>query len=371
MPKYLTEFSAKTLITQLESKGLSTDKNLGDFVIGLQQENEPPLYLKVLVGLGALIASICFIGFLYEAGIINISNETGMAIWGLIFIASAIGLQKVDANDNTVKHSIIIQSSFTSMVVGKTLFVVSLGEMAHSGWGVTLALAIVTAITYHTYRMSIDRILSALAVLVSIQANIMWDPNVAGSREVLLNGFFLFQSVCAAILLTHGRISRNYIPLSYAFFFSLCASVLFLASHAEVGYWKEKEVIEPTFINFVLTGGLIALFGWIANGIEKLKSEPLILASAGAVLLGIISAPGILFTIGAMILGYAKHERPLIITGALLMPVFIFQFYYNLDISLLYKSGILFGSGAVLLAGRFYLIYRGWDKEDASCVQKQ
>lgn len=371
MPKYLTELNAKTLITQLENKGLTTDKNLGDFIVGLQQENELPLHLKVLVGLGAFIASICFIGFLYEAHIIDIRRETGMAIWGLIFIVSAIGLQKLDANDNTIKHSIITQSSFTSMVVGKTLFVVSLSEMTNSGWGATLALAIVTAITYHTYRMSLDRILSALAVLVSIQVNILWDQNVAVSREVLLNGFFLFQLVCAAILLTHGKISRDYFPLSYSFFFSLCASVLFLASHAEFGYWGQKELIQPTFINIVLTGGLIALFGWIANGIEKLKSEPLLLASVGAVLLGVISAPGILFAIGAMILGYAKHDRPLIITGALLMPVFIFLYYYNLDISLLYKSGILFGSGAVLLAGRFYLRYRGWDKEDASCVQKQ
>lgn len=63
-----------------------------------------------------------------------------------------------------------------------------------------------------------------------------------------------------------------------------------------------------------------------------------------------------------MMVGYAKHEKIMILMGGLQIPVFLFLYYYNLDISLMQKSGVLVGSGIVLLAGNFYLQCRGWDK---------
>ena len=370
MSKYMTIYNASHLLEKLNNNGLSADNELSDFVISQQQEMELPLYLRALVGVGAFIASLCFIGFLSVADIINYRHDVGLIVWGIAFVAGAIKLQRIAGHDNTVKHSFLMQSSFASMAVGKSLFVFGVGQMLDSGWGATLGLLIITVITYHIYRMSIDRFLSSFAVLFSILVNVLWDRDVSGARELLLNGFFLLQFTGAAILLTHGKIKRDYIPLSYAFAFSLCASVLFLASYTEFGYWRHKELIHPAFVNMVLTGGLVALFGWAAGGVEKLKTEPLILASTGAVLLGLISAPGILLTIGLMVLGYAKHEKLLIVVGALLMPLFLWLYYYNLDITLLQKSGILIGSGVVLLAGRFYLKHKGWDEGGISCVQK-
>jgi hypothetical protein len=366
----MTKYNASELLNILADKSLLEKKpELSDFIIIQQQEMELPLYLRALIGVGAFIASLCFIGFLGVAEIINFRNETGLIIWGLIFVAGAIGLQQVAGADNTVKHSFFIQSSFTSMAVGKTLFVVGVTNALDSGWGVSIATLIITGVTYHIYRMSIDRFLSSFALIFSILVNILWDHDVSGARELLFNGFFLLQIAGAAILLTHGKIKNDYIPLSYAFAFSLCASTLFLASHAKFGYWRQ-ELIHPAFVNVVLTGGLIALIGWAAGGMEKLKTEALALASAGAVLLGLISVPGIILALGLMILGYAKHEKLLITLGGLLIPVFLFLYYYNLDISLMQKSAILLGSGILLLAGRLYLQYKGWDKGGISCAQK-
>lgn len=269
MSKYMTKYNVADLIEQLERKQLITGNGISDFVLSQQQDKDLPLYLRALIGVGAFITSLCFIGFLYIVEIISSRNEEGLIVWGLIFVAGAIGLQKVSGHDHTVKHSFLMQSSFASMAVGKILFVDGVASMLNSGWGTTLALLLITGITYHIYRMSIDRFLSSFAVLYSILINILLDSDVSGSRELLLNGFFLLQFAGAAILLTHGKIKHYYTPLSYALIFSLCASVLFLASHAEFGYWKHKELIQPYFINIVLTGGLIALFGWAVGGIKK------------------------------------------------------------------------------------------------------
>jgi len=356
MSKYIAKFNAANLLEQLSSKDFVIDEELSDFVINQHQKKELPLYLRALVVISAFIASLCFIGFLFATDIISFQHNEGLIIWGLIFIVSAIGLQRVAGHNNTVKHSFLIQASFASMVVGKTLFIFGIGNNLDFRWGITLGLLIVTGITYHIYRMSIDRFLSSFALLFSILVNIFWDRDGSSSRELLLNGFFLFQFAGAAIMLVYSKIKCDYIPLSYAFTFSLCASILFLISSA--------------FINIVLTCGLITLFGWAAGGIEKLKTAPLLLASICAVLLGFISAPGILLTIILMVLGYAKHDKLLIIVGALLMPIFLFLYYYNLDISLLKKSGIIIGSGVVLLAGRFYLQRKIWNERGISCVQK-
>jgi uncharacterized membrane protein len=64
-----------------------------------------------------------------------------------------------------------------------------------------------------------------------------------------------------------------------------------------------------------------------------------------------------------MVLGYTKHDKLLLLTGIMFMPVFIFLYYYNLDISLMAKSGVLVGSGAVLFMGRGYLAAKQLDRE--------
>ena len=170
----------------------------------------------------------------------------------------------------------------------------------------------------------------------------------------------------ASVLLTHRKIKSDYIPLSYALVFSLCVHVLILASGELAS--ADIAVISPYFASLVLSGGLIALFGWAAGDMAKLRTQPLLLASTGALLLGLMAAPGMLLAIMLLVLGYARHERLLLATGATLIPVFLFLYYYQLEISLLQKSAALAASGALLLAGRFYLRRRGWDKSSKPCA---
>ncbi len=51
---------------------------------------------------------------------------------------------------------------------------------------------------------------------------------------------------------------------------------------------------------------LIILIGWAAGSLEKLKTEPLIFASLGFVLLDIISAPGVILSICLMVSGLCQ-----------------------------------------------------------------
>lgn len=370
MSKYMTDISAAGLLDSWLKAGLvsqTESTQMEDFILSQQQEQELPLYLRVLVSIGAFIASLCFIGFLSAAEIINFNSEGDLIFWGMIFIGSALFLAKASGDrDYTVKHSFLIQTAFCVMGVGKILFVMGFSEMfgAHGSWGVTLSTLLVTLATYHVFRMSIDRFLSTLAIFTSLLINIVGDEHYFGdATEIILNLFFLLQIVLAAILLTHGRVKRDYIPLAYANAFSLCITVIYFTVQSKIGAWDHQQNYDLTFVNLSLTLSLIGLIGWAAGSLEKLKTEPLMLAALGAVVLAIISAPGVILSICLMILGYAKHEKLLTLMGILLMPQFIFFYYYNLDLSLMVKSGILVGSGLVLLAGRGYLAIKKLDRE--------
>ena len=364
MPEYGTRHNAAGLLAALRDKGLAGEAGLADFIIRRQREKPPPLYLNILITIGALLAALCLISIF--------PKENTPIVVTLALVASAIWLQRKAGDSHGLKYNLLMQSSLAVMVTGKLLFTGTVGrtlnhylsDYSDDPWSYTLALLMITVLTYPVYRVPVDRFLFPFIVLCFLLFNILED---FGKHHVLLfHGFFLLQFAMASVLLMHRKIKSDYIPLADALVCSLCLHVLLLASGALAS--EGRTVISPYFVSLVLTAGLIALFGWAAGGMAKLKTEPLLLASMGAALLGLIAAPGILLAIMLLVLGYARHERPLLATGAMLIPVFLFLYYYQLDLSLLQKSAALAGSGALLLAGRFYLRRGGWDKSSKPCA---
>ncbi|WP_419904822.1 DUF4401 domain-containing protein [Kiloniella sp.] len=357
-------FTAAELLKALGKKGLITsDTDLADFIIKQQQDPDLPFYLKILAGIGAFIASICFIGFLMVADIIGFNNEFEALVWGGLFIGAALSIYRVMGTNHSLKQSFFLQTSFALIAAGKLLFIFGIAELLDGdGWGINLAALMITALTYPMYRLSIERFLSCTGVLVSVLLNILWNDNLGLSKDILYNSFFAIQLGLAAFLLINPRTRPGMAPLAQALVVSLCISVLFLSSHAEFGYLDDRVVIAPVIVNILLATALIALMVWAVGGLDKLKREPILLGITGAILLGLLSVPGVILAIGLMIFGYARHDRLYTLLGALLLPVFLCLYYYNLDITLLQKSGILISSGVILLAGKFYLKLKGWDQ---------
>ncbi len=356
--------SAATLLDKLSDSGFEPEPDAAGFIIEQSGEPNLPIYLRILVGIGAFVAAMCFIGFLALGELINIQNEMGLLVWGVFFLGIAIWFKRLSASGETLKHSFFNQCSFALIATGKIVFVVGIAMILESIWGVPLGLLLVTAATYFTYRTTLDRVLSVFALLYSVLFAILWDKTLDGITQWYLNGYILAQYLLAALLLTYPKLKRTLAPIANALVLSLCASVVLLITHKGFVLDLYSGVFQPVFINITFTAGLIGLIAWANGGLVKLRSEPLILAIAGALALGVVSAPGILLAITLLVLGYAKHELLSTVLGALLIPVFMWVYYYSIDVSLLQKSAILAGSGAVLLAGWGYLKYRGWDTID-------
>jgi hypothetical protein len=112
----MTAHNAERLFAEMVSKGLidrDEQSRLETFAISRISQHELPLYMRALIGLGAIIAAFCFTGFLTAAGLIDIKQAGGLIIWGVLFIAGAILLWVASkGQDHTVAHSFFLQTSF-------------------------------------------------------------------------------------------------------------------------------------------------------------------------------------------------------------------------------------------------------------------
>jgi uncharacterized membrane protein len=369
MRRFATSISARDLVEYLQGQSMLTDlarSRIEDFIREDAMESELPLYLRFLVGVGAFIASLFFLGFLSVSGLVDFRSEGAMLVWGIIFCAGAIGLANLKAGgESNILHTFVMQCSFVCMGIGKILFVAAFAQFCrpHDEWGVFLATLIISAATYHIYRLSIDRFLSTYAVFSSLFFNLVWERSLVGANLILLNLFLVGLISLAAAIFTSSRLSRSYTPLGYSVVCALGTAILSLSYWRELGQWDQRWVFNLAFLNIYMSAALLALIGWVAGDYRKLLHEPLSVAAMGALSLGLISAPGVIFAISLLVLGHARHERLLVVIGMISMPVFLILFYYNLNTDLMSKSIILTGTGFMLLAGRFYISKRVTVKE--------
>lgn len=94
-----------------------------------------------------------------------------------------------------------------------------------------------------------------------------------------------------------------------------------------------------------LAGAVALLWRHSASGRRRIVAAGLV-----AVLLGAVAAPGILGSMLLLTLAYLLGSRVLAVLGVVAHVGFVSQFYYDLDLTLLEKSGMLTAAGLLLLA---------------------
>ncbi len=366
MIKSNQKWNVKDLFEALQEKGLNISDSFSKDIIKEQQKLSFPFVLKLLVGLGALIASLLFCLFIFFAFDIIFENEGTLITLGCIFIILSTVVQRLMSDENPISLFFWNQIIITALVVGYLLLSLGAFEFLEL-WEMCLLFFIITCINYPFYTMPVGRFIMVLNVLCFTLVNIFISTDGIGTQEILYNIFILFQSIGLVILLKFGIEKPIYTPLLYALATSLLISLLWLNIYDLSDYNNKNLYIGVLFSNILMSAWLISLLYIIAGSVKEFKREPFIIASIGVLLLGGISASGIIFALGLMVFAYAKQEKALTALGIFSLILFIILYYYNLNISLLYKSFILTGSGVLLLIGRFYLKYKAWDKVNTSC----
>jgi hypothetical protein len=119
--RYASSHTARQLLKDERMRGLIQEgqrEQIERFALDRATERELPLYVHVLVGVGALIAGVFFIGFLANAQIIDFDSKASLMVCGLILVGLAVPLAiaATQANDSPIMDSFLTQASFCIMI---------------------------------------------------------------------------------------------------------------------------------------------------------------------------------------------------------------------------------------------------------------
>lgn len=351
----MNEMNAKTLLGQLQGEGLLADEQtLAQSIISAQVEDALPLYLRILAGVGAFFASLSFIGFLIAAELIDFDEYASMTFWGGLFVALAIAMERMVRGSSGMGHAFGIQSSFAAMAVGKTLFVVGLATWFDSTWAVPIATAVITLITYQVYRLTLDRFLSCTAVWFGFWFN-LYERGGSESLFWLHNVYVLLTLGLGLGLLMSARVRQDYIPIAYASLLGVAWLVCNLHITPLMDWLLRDNLFNSAFLNICLALALCGVSFWSVGHPRQLANRDRVAIAVLALCLAWLDVPGILLGMVMMVLGYARHDRLLLGAGGLCIGVFLWFFYYSLQLTLLAKSASLIGGGIALLLAALYV----------------
>ncbi|MEO8497648.1 MAG: DUF4401 domain-containing protein [Planctomycetota bacterium] len=305
-------------------------------------------FVKALLAIGAWVAAICFVACLGIANLID-DKAWNLLPWAAAFLTSATILRRL------TPHVFPAQLALALSAVGHA-FALTGAAILNDGGGERAGCAVVSIVLclvlYPLYADSLHRFLSCL-----LAAGCLTTWIVGEQVWPLIHVEMLAKIVAIGLVFMYRPDLRMLRPLGYAMAVSVPAS-LFLV------LLPEEVIVAPWWpANVILAAGLIWLYHWVAGSWRAMQSEPLVLAIVATVGLASFTTPGLLAAVGLMVLGYARRDKHLMGIGIAFFPVFIVVFYYEWQISLLIKSWIMAGSGALLLAARWYLSSRSWARE--------
>lgn len=360
--------SVQSLLDWLEDQGVLKQRGPAEAYL-LCEENidHAPVYVHLLIGIGAFIGCWSVIGFLYACGIFNWQNDYALMLSGIASIALAITLYYALKNSDELLHSFSLQFTCILMMAGKVMFVYGISHKLQllfpnigGSWLATLSIAIIVIPTYFIVPIMFDRFISILVLLCALLANMFIEFN----HNLALYAYYVALLGLIGWLLNSKHKHYDLEALTYASIITLgiCAALLsytdLFTSISHIKQWWIPQIV----FNLTLAVAIILQCQTI-KGNKSLNQLGFWGGCIGIIILGIISTNAIVYGIGLLILGYEKHRRNLIIFGGVFLCLFIIDYYYNLSLNLAQKAAILAGSGGLLLIVRMVMQHEHWDKE--------
>lgn len=331
----------------LLAEGLITDQVLADKIIA-QLREIPPWYIRVMVGLGAWLASLLLIGFV--AGISFIA-EGGSMVTGLIMIGGAVYVRRNNDSD------FLVQSAIAVCLAGQALFTFGIAELSgHEEFELTMLLVIITSSAL--FVVFPDRIHRVLMVLIATSSAAtllyVWEwkivipvlgPALAGAM-VFLHRSRLADGVGSPIPGDMLRPLMN--GLMLAAFGCLMLSTIYVLPEL-----IDDFVFYPhPWISTLILGGLL-LFTAVRTVESLFHGNQTAAAVACGLLVTVIIAawfaPGLILALLVILLGASVGSVAYMGTGIGFLAVFLGAFFYGVDLSMMQKAMTLVGAGLAIL----------------------
>jgi len=330
----------------------------------MEKRDEAPkdlIYIRILSGIGAWVASLFLIGFLGASTMIT--GGGGAIVCGVLLLTAAVFLGRKCTSTFPTQLSLAFAFAGNIMVVGGLM---ELLLRSHSSGNEILVLllshAVVCTTIYILFPSVVYRFVAPLALViiatvwVTVEVELFWVMHLLIAGELFLLGVLLLHTRRTAFIQPLLRSTATMLPATL-FFMNLTQGAM-LDWHI----WKMVPQNAMIPASAMLAAGVIYMLSRLTGGPQQFGKPWLIVAMVATLLLGFFTTPGVLVAVGLLIAGYAFGDRALTTLAYLFLPCFLVVFYYAMNVSLAQKSGMIAGSGLILLLVRL-LIQRYATKE--------
>lgn len=306
------------------------------------EKNKSSLVIKILSIFGSFLATLAFLGFLVIAGLYD--SEFGLLIFGAGFIISAIWLNKV------YTKLIIDTFSISIYVIGFFLLAFGLSKINVDQ---NIIVILLSLIALSSLIITQNYILSFISVL-TISGNFLF-LIISNNSYNLIHLYIAVYTLILAylflneakILSLHKKLSILYNPLRIGIVISLLFGLISIG----------KRYLIPISQNYIWLSSIVMILVIIylvsiiikINEISTVKNKVMIYALSALILALTILSPSILGAFIIILLSFLVHYKTGFVIGILSIIYFISQYYYDLNLTLLTKSIILFVSGIAFL----------------------
>ena len=344
----LSASTLETLWSRLAAAGLTTGE------MPTATASHTPWYVRVMLCIAGLIAAGFLLGFVGAGFAFIVQSKTASAAAGFMLMTAAYALFRA-----------VPRSDFGSMfalavsLAGQALFIYGffgLFERGASGTAYLLIAAIETALAIVMPNV-IHRFASAYAAALALAFGL-----AASGVGFIAAG--LIATAVAVVWLNEGRLASIHataVPIGYGLtvaFIQIEATTL-LGRGLFVPMAASTVLERPWLGEALVTATLIAGIATLIKRAAWRWDEPKTIFTLLAVLaIGAASfkAPGIAGGLLIVMLGHANGNRVLTGLGVAALLFYVSGYYYQLDVTLLVKSGVLAATGAVLLAARWLML---------------
>ena len=354
-PKDLPYLSAARLIDDLSTSGEVDPHQARTIAQHRIQHNTYPLYLRILIGIGAFTSGAFLLGLLATLEIFE--TDAVVLFLGGVLIGLAIytHLKTKTIDSSTTVHAMLQQTSFAMVFAGKIMFVIGANQVFGEGEITTfLALLLVTASTYYVYDMYVDRLISSTATMIAL-GSLALDITLSlgyygdGTIAILSSFGILLGAPLAFTIIIHPRISQALAPVGMG--------MLGLTGYlATVVTYLQPATVYVASIS--VAGILIATMLWACGGRKTLFTRQIVVAIIATLLMASLKLVAPIMAIAVIILGYARHDRLVSIIGSAFLLLSLAVYTRALDLGLMVTGGVLLTGGLTLIA--VYWLYRCW-----------
>ncbi len=309
-----------------------------------------PWYARFIVGFGAWITALVAIAL---GGTIlvflDIEAEYALAVMGTVFFGTALWwLRDSEQQAYATQLGIAVAAAGTAMIaagVGLETEELSAAMVV----SVILTMIVIWATHYRSLQFLAALLASFLFVGTLITEEVPYYLDIAA----------LAGPVAVYLMVRPPR--RDVQPAATVLLITMPLLGIFHDTNARM--W-EAGVAGGWFARILF----VAIFLWLAyvhwrRVADDAARHRLAIFAAAAVIVGLLLPPGGSAALVIIMLAFTLGSRPLALLGVLLQIVYIWRFYYDMQVTLLAKSGVMFAVGIVLIVA-WWFMQRGTPVEE-------